>query len=319
MLKTKQKLVALLLILLFLPFLVFFGCDKKDDGKLKVVCTIFPQYDWVREITKDIDDIDIKLIVDNGADMHSYQPTLDDAIAIKNCDVLIYCGGESEEWVEETLRGSKTKTVVNLLEILEGKNMAIKEDGEEDEFDEHVWLSLKNTQVLVEEIKDVLIELSAENEQTITNNTNSYIQELNNLENSYEESAMIAKNSLQEGKIPTFVFGDRFPFVYLLNDYGIAHFEACSGCSTEAVADFETIQNLASKINELDLDVILVIDGSTKDIANSINNMTDKTQEILTIDSMQSVSLGDLGNKTFLKIMEDNLIVFQKALEYCLI
>lgn len=313
-----MKRIIVLLLSALMVLSVLSGCDNKknnSDNKLKVVTTIFPIYDWVKEILKD-EDVDISLLQDNGVDLHSYEPTVDDIAKINNADVFMYVGGESDGWVESVLESNKNVRVVNLLEIL-GDSVKLEEELEgvehdhehdhedEEEYDEHVWLSLRNAKKCVEAIKDVLCELDPSNADRYEKNAEEYIEKLELLDQKYMEVVSNSKNN-------TLVFGDRFPFRYLVDDYNLNYYAAFVGCSTESEASFNTITFLAKKLDDLGLTSILTIEGNNHKIAETIiKNTENKNQEILTLNSMQGRILeGD----TYLSIMEANLEVLKKAL-----
>ena len=158
--------------------------DKKESGKTTIATTIFPEYDWVKEIIKGAEGIEVKLLMKNGTDLHNYQPSADDVIEIINSDLFIYVGGESDEWVNDVLDESKNKAI-NLLDVLGEKAkeeeviegmQAEEEDEEESEYDEHVWLSINNAVIFVNEICKRLTDIDQSNAEIYRNNVESYIQ-----------------------------------------------------------------------------------------------------------------------------------------------
>ena len=310
-----KKLYTILIAISMAFLTVLCSCGAKNNSKLKVVGIIFPEYDWVREITKDVDNIDLTLVVDKTIDLHSFQPSMDDIVAITSADLLIYSGGESEEWIIDALESKRNDSMVvlNLLEIL-GDNARLEEtiegmesSEEELEYDEHVWLSLKNASLFVNSIKDALISLDSNNKDKYIANANSYIEKLNKLDSEY-------KAVIQEGNTKTLLFGDRFPFLYFVKDYGLSYYAAFKGCSAQSEASFETIVYLAKKVDELNLSVILTIEGNNSSIAETIkNNTRDKNQKILALNSIQSISLDLASTTSYLKIMEENLSIIQEA------
>ena len=322
-----KRIISLILILV-LALSLFAGCSGKsgaDDGKLNIVTTIFPEYDWVKNITAGADNVDITLLLDSGADLHSYQPTADDFVKISNCDVLIYVGGESDKWVDDALKGAVNKNMIkiNLLELLGSKAkeeetvegmQAEKEEAEEGEegpeYDEHVWLSLKNASTLCEKISNKLCEADEDNKDIYTKNTKDYLKKLNDLDAKYQSVRDTAKYD-------TMIFADRFPFRYLMDDYNLKYYAAFLGCSAESEASFETVAFLAKKLDELKLPAVMTIDKSDKKIAKTvIETSNQKNAEILEMDSMQSVTAKDVEDgKTYLGIMESNLTAFTKAIK----
>ena len=291
------------------------------DEKIRIVTTIFPEYDWVREILGDkADSAEITMLLDNGVDLHSYQPTADDLIRISDCDLFVYVGGESDEWVEDALKSAtnKNRKVINLLEILgdsvkeeetvEGMQEE-EEDQEEQEYDEHVWLSLKNAKTLVGAISAALQELDPDNKDTYAANADAYGQKLSALDAEYQKA-------VSAGTYKTLLFGDRFPFRYLVDDYGLSYYAAFAGCSAESEASFETLSFLARKVDEGKLPCVLTIEGKNHKIAETIvQNTAGKNQKILTMDSMQSTTSQDVARgTTYLSLMAKNLDVLKEAL-----
>ena len=301
-----------------------------EPQKLKIVTTIFPEYDWVREILGDkADNADLTMLLDNGVDLHSYQPTADDIIKISDCDLFIYVGGESDEWVNGALEEATNKDmkVINLLDVL-GDSVKTEEvvegmqetehdhdhdEGEEheheEEKDEHVWLSLKNAEVLVNAISNSLQELDPDNRDAYAANSEAYVKKLAALDADYQAAVDAATYK-------TVLFGDRFPFRYLVDDYGLSYYAAFAGCSAESEASFETISFLAKKVDELGLPCVLTIEGAQHRIAETIvENTANKDQKILTMDSMQSTTSNDVADGViYLTVMENNLAVLKEAL-----
>ncbi|SFN66983.1 zinc transport system substrate-binding protein [Pseudobutyrivibrio sp. UC1225] len=299
---------------------------SESSEKISVVTTIFPEYDWVKEIVGDNDNVEITMLLDNGVDLHSFQPTAEDIMKVANCDMFIYVGGESDEWVEDALKESVNPdmVVINLLDALGESNLKEEEvvegmeaeeeeeEGEEEEgpeIDEHVWLSLKNAQTLVKVIAEKLSEIDAPNSQTYSSNADSYIAKLADLDEKY--TAAVADASKD-----TLLFGDRFPFRYLVDDYGLNYYAAFVGCSAETEASFETVAFLSKKVDELDLNTVLTIEKSDGKIANTIiQNTANKDAIVLAMDSMQATTSQDVaGGASYISIMESNLEVLKEAL-----
>ena len=327
-----MKKITALLLALFMLVGALAGCGKQNDtnqtDKLSIVTTIFPEYDWVREILGEkADNAEITMLLDNGVDLHSYQPTADDIVKISDCDLFIYVGGESDEWVEDALRNAANGNmkVINLLEVLgdsvkteeivegmqeeEHEHEDAEEHEHEEEADEHVWLSLKNAKMLVRVISKALQELDPDNKDIYAANADAYVKKLSALDAEYQTAVDAASNK-------TILFGDRFPFRYLVDDYGLRYYAAFVGCSAETEAGFETISFLAKRVDELKLPCVLTIEGAQHKIAETIvRNTTAKNQRVLTMDSMQSTTAKDVKNgTTYLSVMEKNLSVLKEAL-----
>lgn len=364
----------------------------ETEKPLKVVTTIFPEYDWVRQILGErAGNAELTMLLDNGVDLHSYQPTADDIIKISDCDLFVYVGGESDGWVEDALKEATNKNmkVINLLDVLkdtvkteeavpgmqaeEGHNHGVADfadsdvkdrelsdwngewqsaypyilDGtldpvmekkaesgtktaeeykdssamtgaeiademlehEEKEYDEHVWLSAKNAGTLCNAIAAALEEIDPANKEIYAANAKSYQEKLSALDAEYQSAVDNAARK-------TVLFGDRFPFRYLVDDYGLNYYAAFAGCSAESEASFETISFLAHKVDELNLPCVLTIEGAKHKIAETIvQNTVEKNQKILTLDSMQSTTTTDVENgTTYLSVMEDNLDILKQAL-----
>ena len=342
-----MKKITALLLALFMLVGALAGCGKQNDtnktDKLSIVTTIFPEYDWVREILGDkADNAEITMLLDNGVDLHSYQPTADDIVKISDCDLFIYVGGESDGWVEDALRNAANRNmkVINLLEVLgdsvkteeivegmqeehehedaeehehedaeEHEHEDAEEHEHEEEADEHVWLSLKNAKMLVRVISKALQELDPDNKDIYAANADAYVKKLSALDAEYQAAVDAASNK-------TILFGDRFPFRYLVDDYGLRYYAAFVGCSAETEASFETISFLAKRVDEWKLPCVLTIEGAQHKIAETIvQNTTTKNQKVLTMDSMQSTTTQDVKNgTTYLSVMEKNLSVLKEAL-----
>ncbi len=345
------------------------SCASRDsripeqDGKIQVVTSIFPIYDWVRNILGDqTEAFDVHLLLDNGTDLHSFQPAAEDIMRISTCDLLIYVGGESDQWVSGALKEAMNKdmVVVDLMDVL-GNSIKEEEiiEGMQDDpdhepqtredhdhepqnqedhdhetqaredpdhetqareasdraasaegYDEHVWLSLRNASILSEHISEVIRTLDPDNSDIYKNNTAAYLEKLSALDAEYQAAA-------DQAEFSTLLFGDRFPFRYLTDDYGLKYYAAFSGCSAEAEASFETITFLSQKMDELSLPAVMTIEGTDHRLAETIiQNTQSGDQEILTLNSMQSTTAKDIQNgMTYLGIMEENLAVLKKALQ----
>ena len=322
-----KKFTALLLtFVLFLSLCPVSGLAE-EAGKIRVVTTIFPIYDWVREIAGDTGNTEITLLLDSGVDLHSFQPSAQDILKVATCDLFIYVGGESDEWAKDALAEAVNPdmVVISLVEAL-GENAKAEEivegmqaeeeeeegeegEEEEEEIDEHVWLSLRNAQVFTSAIADVLAQKDPANADSYRANAEAYGAKLAALDAAYAGAVDSAAHK-------TLLFGDRFPFRYLTDDYGLAYYAAFAGCSAETEASFETVIFLAKKTDELQLPAVLTIEGKDHRIAETIIGSTaDKNRKLLTLNSMQGTTANDIEQgATYLKIMEDNLAVLKEAL-----
>jgi len=352
--------ILILLLTVLLGVFGFAGCGgsgksagaKADEPKpeLKIVATIFPEYSWVKEILgKRETATQVTMLSKKGVDMHSYQPSAEDILAIANCDLFIYVGGESDKWVDKALKegGNPKRKVVNLMKLLGNRVKAEEEvegmekhdhhehdkDGhdhhdkdkhehdkhhdkeekhhhEEVEYDEHVWLSLKNADIACKAIAEELAALDQKNAATYRANYDAYSKKLAALDKHYEEA-------VKKAPVKAVLFGDRFPFRYLTDDYGLKYYAAFNGCSAETEASFETVIFLAKKMDELKLPAVLTIEGKQHKLARTIvENTKEKNQKVLTLNSMQSVTEEEMKKgATYLSSMEENLKVLQQALQ----
>lgn len=343
-----KKFILIATIFAALTTSVFAKAKKADESKLKVVTTIFPEYDWVREILGDnTKNVDLTLLIGSGVDLHSYQPSISDIAKISSADIFIYVGGESDDWVNDVLKNATNKNmkVINLMETLGDKvrEEEVKEgmqaeeeeehhhhhdddddddheaeehhhhhhdDEEEVEYDEHVWLSVRNAKIFCEKITSALCEKDSANAAKYLANLSSYNAKLDDLDSRF---AAVVKN----GSKNTILFGDRFPFRYFVEDYGLDYFAAFVGCSAETEASFETVIFLANKVNELNLNSVLQIESGNGKIARTIiQNSNNKNAKILTLDSLQSTTSKQAAKgTTYLSVMEGNLKVLEEALK----
>ena len=321
--------------------------DAKDPNKkISIVTTIFPEYDWVREIVGNhADKFEITYLMNKGVDLHSYQASAEDIAKVSSADLFIYVGGESDTWAEDAIAEATNKDmkVINLLnslgsdvkeeEVVEGmaaedehdhdhseeakdhdhskedKDHEHAKEGEEVEYDEHVWLSLKNAQKLVMDIEADIESLDPDNAADYAANAKAYVQKLDELDKEYQKA-------VDESSSKYILVGDRFPFRYLVDDYGLKYSAAFVGCSAETEASFDTITFLAGKLDELGLKNVVTIENSDQKIAKTIiENTKNKDQGLVVLNSLQSVSQKEIdGGLTYLSVMKDNLEVLKKAL-----
>lgn len=329
--------------------------EKGNSNKISIVCTTFPQYDWVKNILgEEAERFNVTLLLDNGVDMHSYQPTVKDIATAGSSDLFIYVGGESDTWVEDALKETKNKDLkaINLMEtldnfvkeeeVVEGMQEERKSLGhsheksskekqeqtqkesyensqeingqkeaadEEPEYDEHIWLSIRNAEIMVKNIEKAIEQLDSDNAKVYQTNAENYIKKLDTLDKQYA-------NTIQNAKYKAILFGDRFPFRYMVDDYDLKYYAAFAGCSAETMAGFETVTFLAKKADELQLPVILTIENSDGRIAEAVkSNTTKKNQKILAMNSLQSVTKEQLADGiTYLQVMQENLSVLSEAL-----
>ena len=298
--------------------LSFTGCREKaqvaKEGQITVLSTIFPAYDWAKNLTTGSDSVFVDLLVKDGVDLHSYQPSASDIVKISTADIFIYVGGESDEWVEKALENAANEKmlVINLMQVLKGfvKTEELVEgmqknnedehgESEEEELDEHVWLSLNNAIACSNEIARALMEKDEANASVYMANLVAYVDKLAALKQEYA-------NAFGE---KTIIVCDRFPFRYLTDEFGLKYFAAFAGCSAESEASFDTIAFLSVRLHELNSQKVFVTESSDKKIARTVVSSSGVNDcKIAILDSMQSTTLKQ-ANKgaNYLDTMRANL------------
>jgi len=350
-----MKKFAAFAMLVLTAALALVACSAESNEKApaqkkaSIVATIYPQYDWLKNVLGDrLDAVNLKLLIKNGTDLHSYKPSAQDIAAIASADMVVYIGGESDEWIEKALKATPKdgRVQVNLMEalgdrvkeeeVVEGMQAEEEhhhEHGEEaeehehehhehaeehehehaeaPENDEHIWLSLKNAELLVMNLADALSKVDTAHATEYHMNAALYIAKISALDAQYRAAT-------DSASLKTILFGDRFPFRYLVDDYGIKYFAAFVGCSAESEASFETVAFLAGKMDSLALPAIFTIDGSNGKIARAILDASKKSKDtpVLSLNSMQSVTDAQMQSGVdYLSIMQSNLEVLKKAIK----
>jgi len=333
----KKKMYSLLAVLAACAFF-----SAAAAAKPRVVTTLFPIWDWTRNIIGErADAVELLPPLNTGVDLHSFQPSVDEILRISSCDLFLYTGGESDAWVKRVVRDSvnKKQAAVSMIEALgdraraeetvEGMEAGHHHDEDHDkdhdhdhkkdhehhhdvgpEYDEHVWLSLVNARMLCGRIADALSGINPEGKQIYRANAEAYCARLDALDAKYRAAVATAKHK-------TLLFADRFPFRYLVDDYGLKYYAAFQGCSAESEASFKTILFLADKLDELKLPCVLTIDGSSKKIAETVvRTAKSGPVPILTLNSLQSVRDADAARGLdYLAVMERNLEILKEALK----
>ena len=341
-----MKKFAAFAMLVLTAALALVACSAESNEKapaqkkVSIVATIYPQYDWLKNVLGDrLNAVNLKLLIKNGTDLHSYKPSAQDIAAIASADMVVYVGGESDEWIEKALKATPKdgRVQVNLMEalgdrvkeeeIVEGMQAEEEhhhehgeeaeeqehehhEHAEEAENDEHIWLSLKNAEILVRTLADAIAKVDTAHATEYHMNAALYVAKISALDAQYRAAT-------DSASLKTILFGDRFPFRYLVDDYGIKYFAAFVGCSAESEASFETVAFLANKMDSLALPAIFTIDGGNGKIAQAVlaASKKSKTAEVLTLNSMQSIKTSQMDSANYLDIMRENLEVIKKALK----
>ena len=308
----NRKIYILLLIIFMLC-----GCNGTsiESTKFKIISTNFPGYDFMNAIVYGNDNVDVKMLLSPGAEIHDFELTPQDIVNIKTCDMFIYVGGESDEWVLDVINDidtSKTRVVklMDLVSVVKEEvvdGMQVDDDEDEDEYDEHVWTSPKNAITIINKLTEIISSLDKENKSLYIENGNNYIDSIRKIDDDIRK--IVATANRKE-----MIFGDRFPFRYFVMEYGLSYYSAFSGCSHQTEASAKTISFLIDKVREGNIPVIFQIELSNGSIANTIAKETGA--KVLVFHSAHNVSKEDFDNNiTYVDIMEKNVNNLKEALK----
>lgn len=306
----KSLSFIIMFVLLFSSAVFTTGCNNKseftDSGKLKIVSTIFPYYDFARQITGDR--AELKLLLSPGNEPHSYDPSPLDIVAIENCDIFIYNGGESDEWVEEVLDSLQNKniTVLRMTDYIDLRFEQLPDHTNGDEYDEHIWTSIRNAQLISEIISDTAGKVDSKNSDYYAENVKNYVNELKSLD---AELTDIVQNSDRN----TVVFGDRFPFLYFVSDYVLNYECAFPGCSSETEPNISTVKRLIDFVKEEEIPCVFYLEFSNGKTADIIAEDTDA--KTLKFCSCHNVTKDEFENGvTYISLMKQNAENLKEAL-----
>ena len=297
------------------------GCTKTEQatqsgvntGKLSIVTTIFPPYDFARAVAGDI--AEVNMLIDPGAEVHTYDPTPDDMIAIQNCDVFIYIGGENDAWVDTVLGSMDTsgKTIIRLMDVVTPveeetvEGMQEEEHEHEPEFDEHIWTSPKNAILMIDAIAEALGGIDSENANTYAQNAQRYTAQIQQVDEQIQAVVDKAQRKL-------IVVADRFPFRYLVEEFGLDYYAAFSGCSSESDVSPGTLAFLMDKVEEYGIHYVYTIEFSNQLVAKAVCEQTGA--QMLLLHSCHNVTNDDFdAGVTYLSLMQQNATNLQKGLE----
>lgn len=293
------------------------GCsNREEDNKLTIISTSFPGYDFSRAVVKDVSDAEVKMLLKPGADMHDFEPTPQDIKNIKNSDIFIYAGGDSDEWIEDVLDDIDTKKtkVIKLMDLVnvveeeavEGMEEEDEEEEEEAEYDEHVWTSPINAITITNKLKDEIIKIDEDNKSLYEENAKCYVDELTNIDKEIRE--VVDNASRKE-----IIFGDRFPLRYFVDEYGLSYYAAFPGCSEQTEASAKTVSFLIDKVKDDNIPVVFHIELSNGKIAKTIADETGT--KVLEFGTAHNISQKDFdAGVTYADIMKDNIKVLKEAL-----
>lgn len=323
------KVLALVCIVLaLLGTLLSCSAEQTKQGNADrplVVATIFPPYDFARNVAGDY--ADVELLVD-VTDSHSYSPTAVDMLLIEECDIFIYTGGEGDQWAEDFLStiDCKNKTVINMIDTVD---LLFKEtdeahhdhehdhthDHERDDrneeilYDEHVWLSPNNAKDITIAIASALCTIDPDRTEAYQANASSYCTALDALDAEFRGLAESAQRK-------TILVADRFPFRYLCEQYGLSYYAALPGCSSAADLTAVEYENLAEMLREEQLPVIFTAEYSDGTIARTVHREGGNEEtEILTLHSCHTLTRGQIsGGTSYLTLMRENIDALRTAL-----
>ena len=305
-----MKRILSAILVFSLMFLV--GCSSKEDkvetpkkDKLSIVCTVFPSYDFARQIIGELGEVE--LLLPASAESHSFNPTLSDIALVEGCDVFIYVGGEIDPWASEIVENSSNKERINLslLEALEVEKKH-NHDEHEDEVDEHVWTSISISITICKKISEALCEKDKENEAKISLTTSEYIEKLKELKSSFET---VVKNAAND----TLIFADRFPFYWFTKEFSLNYVAALSGCSSDTEPTLTALKNVIDAVKNSGTNMVLYIEGSSGSIADKVVDETGAKKRVF--HSCHNVSIDEKENgETYISLMQKNLEVLKEAL-----
>ena len=307
-----MKKIIITIVIMILGILCITGCEKNNNGKgLIINSTSFPGYDFARAITKE--NAKIKMLLKPGTEMHNFEPTPQDIKDIKNSDIFIYVGGDSDEWINNILDNidtNKTKIIklMDLVDVVEEEHIEGMEEETEDEveYDEHVWTSPANAITIVNKLKDEIIKLDPSNKEVYDNNAQEYINKISDIDSQIKEI-------VENGKRKEIIFGDRFPLRYFVDEYNLTYYAAFPGCAEQTEASAKTLTFLINKVKEDNIPVVFHIELSSGKIANAISSETGA--KVLEFKSAHNISQNDYDSGvTYIDIMNDNIKVLKEAL-----
>ena len=312
----RRVVCAALSLCLALSCLALVGCgsdSRGDDGRLTIVTTIFPQYDFVRAIGGDR--VSVRMLLPPDTEAHGFEPTLEDLADINACDAFIYVGGDSEHWVDDLLASMngtdiRTLALIDTVTPLEVCAVGTHSDGHSHDhdhyIDEHIWTSPRNAVLMVAAICELMCELDPDNADFFRANAALYTAELQSLDAQLSQLVGGAKRR-------TLVFAERFPFRYLANDYGLTYHAAFEGCSSDTEPSLSTIAQLTAVITDQSIPVVFYIEFSKQTVADTLSEATGAKK--LLLHSCHNLTSGELAaGETYLSLMNRNIENLREAL-----
>lgn len=297
-----KRIVAVLWAVLLCCSLV--GCGSTNTGSVKIVCSAFPQYDFLREITKGAD-VQLTLLLRPGQESHDYDPSSKDIAAIHAADMFVYVGGESDSWIDKTLESVDTehKTVLKLMDMVEP---ATEHEGHDHGYDEHVWTSPANAILIANALYEKASAIDPDNADLYRKNLSIYLDKLSALDTAFEQV-------VNEGNRDTIVVGDRFPLLYFCEEYGITYHAAFAGCAASTEPSSADVAALIQTVKAENIPVVFKMELSAGGVAETIAQSTGA--KVLTFYSCHNLSKTDFeAGETYLSLMQKNLSALKEAL-----
>ena len=322
----KKRILALLLAAaVALPLCACAPAgEEAEDGRLQVVCSLFPYYDFVREIGGAY--VSPRLLVAAGREAHSFEPTPMDVIRVSRADVFVYNGGEGEQWVDEIL-SSAGENIPTVLRMMDYADMLTEEplaghddhdhadhdhehdddhDSDDIEYDEHIWTSPVQAMKLCRAICDALCAADPAHAAVYRSNLENYLGQLAELDVAFRQVCSEKQRSL-------LVFGDRFPLLYFCREYGLDYRAAFHGCSSDTEPSLYTLKFLIDKVRQQDIPVVYALELSSRKVADAIAETTGATVE--TFYSCQTVSQADwAAGEGYVSLMRRNVAALREGI-----
>jgi len=317
----KLKPLVPILLVIVLSLVLLSACAPQaavaENGGISIVSTIFPSYDFAREITAGTD-ADITLLLQPGEEVHSFDPTSQDIIRIQNADLFLYVGGENDTWVEGVLSGlDKSVNTFRMMDFvtlyeeeliagMQPEQDAAAESSAVPEWDEHVWTAPVNAVSIVKAMTAELIAIDPDNAATYQANSDAYVQKLQALDQSFRDVVDTASRK-------TFVFADRFAVRYFAEEFGLSYYAAFPGCSAETEPSSATVAALIDHVKAENIPVVFYIEMSNQQMANTVAEATNAAT--MMFHTCHNVTKTEFeSGATYLSLMQNNVLALLVAL-----
>ena len=297
------SLIVLIIIIIFAALIVIGKNKSETPNNINITSTVFPYYSLVNDLCAE--NTNNLMLLKPGTESHTFEPTTQDIISIKNSDIFIYTGGESDKWVETILSAINTDKI-KIIRLMDYIDPIINEQHDHITYDEHIWTSPKNAKKIVQIISDALCEVSPKQEGLFKNNLNNILTELDELDKQFERTINLSNK--------TVIFADRFPFSYFAKDYGLNYISAFSSCAEESEPTVQAMKNIINTINQQNIKCIFYIEFSNQKIADTITKETGTSKFLF--HSCHNVTYEDFENNvSYISLMKNNLKNLKEAIK----